>query len=73
MVLGVLVLFYLPDGPDKAVWLEVDERDALSMRLDIERGRSTQKRQRSFRKRSATRRSGYYRLSILQSYLDSMA
>jgi ACS family tartrate transporter-like MFS transporter len=49
VILGVLVLLYLPDGPDKAAWLEVEERAALSMRLERERGRSTQRRQRSFR------------------------
>jgi MFS transporter, ACS family, tartrate transporter len=49
VILGIVVLFYLPDGPDEAVWLEVDERTALLMRLDIECGRGTQKRQRSFR------------------------
>ena len=49
VILGVLVLRYLPDGPDNAVWLEIDERAALLMRLERERGRSTQKRQRSFR------------------------
>jgi len=49
VVLGVLVLRYLPDCPDEAAWLQVDERAALLMRLERERGRSTQKRQRSFR------------------------
>jgi ACS family tartrate transporter-like MFS transporter len=49
VILGVLVLRYLPDSPDKAAWLGVEERAALSMRLKMERGRSTQKRQRSFR------------------------
>jgi len=49
VVLGVLVLRYLPDGPHEAAWLEVDERAALLMRLERERGRSTQKRQRSLR------------------------
>jgi ACS family tartrate transporter-like MFS transporter len=49
VILGVLVLLYLPNGPHEAVWLEVDERAALSMRLESERGRSTQKRPRSFR------------------------
>ncbi|MFZ2060999.1 MAG: MFS transporter [Candidatus Binatus sp.] len=49
VILGILVLFHLPDGPDNAVWLEVSERAALSMRLERERGRGTQKRQRSFR------------------------
>lgn len=49
LILGVLVLLYLPDGPEKAVWLEVDERAALLTRLEREGRRSTQKRQRSFR------------------------
>src|ERR1700731_3365572 len=49
VILGALVLRYLPDGPDNAVWLEIDERAALLMRLERERGRSTQKRERSFR------------------------
>jgi len=49
VILGMLVLVYLPEGPDRAVWLEVEERTALSTRLERERGRSTQKRQRSFR------------------------
>jgi len=47
VILGVLVLRYLPDGPDKAVWLEVSERAALLMRLERERRRGTQKRQNS--------------------------
>ena len=49
VILGILVLRYLPDSPDKAAWLEVDERSALLMRLERERGHSTQKRQRSLR------------------------
>ncbi len=49
VILGILVLLYLPDGPDNAVWLEVTERAALSTRLERERGRSTQKRQLTFR------------------------
>ncbi len=49
VILGILVLRYLPDGPDEAAWLEVDERAALLTRLEGERGRSTQKRQRSLR------------------------
>ena len=48
VILGILVLRYLPDGPDEAAWLEVDERAALLMRLERERGRGTQKRSRSF-------------------------
>ncbi len=49
LILGVMVLLYLPDGPEKAVWLGVDERAALLSRLESERRRGTQKRQRSFR------------------------
>jgi len=48
VILGMLVLLYLPDGPEKAVWLEVDERAALHQRLERERRRGTQKRSRSF-------------------------
>jgi MFS transporter, ACS family, tartrate transporter len=48
VILGVLVLFYLPDGPNSAVWLEVDERAALLKRLEGDRTRGTQKRSRSF-------------------------
>jgi ACS family tartrate transporter-like MFS transporter len=48
LILGVVVLLYLPDGPEKAVWLGVDERAALLTRLEGERRRSTHKRQRSF-------------------------
>jgi ACS family tartrate transporter-like MFS transporter len=47
VILGVLVLRFLPDGPNQAVWLEVDERIALCSRLERERGRSTQKRPHS--------------------------
>jgi MFS transporter, ACS family, tartrate transporter len=48
VILGVLVWRYLPDGPENAAWLALDERAALSMRLERERQRSTQRRQRSF-------------------------
>lgn len=48
VILGVCVLFYLPDGPKNAVWLEVDERAALATRLEAESRRGTQKRQQSF-------------------------
>src|ERR1700732_2580491 len=54
VILGIVVLFYLPDGPDNAVWLEVDERAALLSRLESERRRGTQKRQRSFREAIST-------------------
>jgi len=47
VILGVLVLRFLPDGPNEAVWLEVDERIALYSRLEREHGRSTQKRSHS--------------------------
>jgi MFS transporter, ACS family, tartrate transporter len=49
LILGMLVLLYLPDGPYEAAWLEVDERAALSMRLERERRLGTHKRQRSLR------------------------
>jgi ACS family tartrate transporter-like MFS transporter len=49
VILGVVVLRYLPDGPDKAVWLEADERAALLMRLESERRLGTHNRKRSFR------------------------
>jgi MFS transporter, ACS family, tartrate transporter len=48
VILGATVLLYLPDGPNKAVWLEDDERAALSILLERKRGRGTQKRSRSF-------------------------
>jgi ACS family tartrate transporter-like MFS transporter len=48
VVLGVLVLRYLPDGPKNADWLEVGERDALLSLLEDDRRHGTQKRQRSF-------------------------
>ncbi|HZC45856.1 MAG TPA: MFS transporter [Candidatus Acidoferrum sp.] len=49
VILGVVVLRYLPDGPVNAVWLGVGERAALSMRLERERQLSTHNRKRSFR------------------------
>ncbi len=48
MILGVMVLLYLPDGPNSAAWLEVDERAALLIKLEGERRRGTQKRSHSF-------------------------
>jgi ACS family tartrate transporter-like MFS transporter len=48
VILGVLVFFYLPDGPNSAAWLEVDERVALLIKLERERGRGTQKHSHSF-------------------------
>jgi ACS family tartrate transporter-like MFS transporter len=48
VILGVMVLFYLPDGPNDAAWLEDDERAALLAKLESERGRGTQQRSRSF-------------------------
>jgi MFS transporter, ACS family, tartrate transporter len=47
VILGVLVLRFLPDGPNNAAWLEFDERAALLKRLDNERRRGTHKRSRS--------------------------
>jgi ACS family tartrate transporter-like MFS transporter len=37
VLLGIVVLFYLPDGPKKARWLAPEERDWLASRLDGER------------------------------------
>jgi ACS family tartrate transporter-like MFS transporter len=36
VILGVLILFYLPDGPADARWLSRDERDSLRGLLDRE-------------------------------------
>ena len=47
VILGVLVWRYLPDRPENAAWLEVDERDALAGRLEEERRRGTHIRQRN--------------------------
>jgi ACS family tartrate transporter-like MFS transporter len=48
VILGVLVWLYLPNGPKEAVWLAVDERDALLTTLERQRALGTQKRQHSF-------------------------
>jgi MFS transporter, ACS family, tartrate transporter len=48
VILGVMVLLYLPDGPNSAAWLEDDERAALLIKLERERGCGTQKRSHSF-------------------------
>ncbi|HEY6301239.1 MAG TPA: MFS transporter [Candidatus Binatus sp.] len=37
VILGVMVFLYLPDGPNDAIWLEVEERAALLSRLERER------------------------------------
>ncbi|MFI5453819.1 MAG: MFS transporter [Isosphaerales bacterium] len=42
VVMGILVLFYLPDRPKDARWLEADERDALEHELNRERERHQQ-------------------------------
>ncbi len=47
VILGVLVWRYLPDSPENAAWLEVDERDALSARLAAEQRLGTHSRPRS--------------------------
>ncbi len=47
VILGVLVWCYLPDRPENAAWLEVDECDALAGRLEEERRRGTHVRQRN--------------------------
>ena len=59
VILGVMVLLYLPDGPNSAAWLEVDERAALLIKLEGERRRGTQKRRTALPKRLATRLCGY--------------
>jgi ACS family tartrate transporter-like MFS transporter len=48
VILGVMVFLCLPDGPNDAIWLGVEERAALLSRLERERGRGTQKRSCSF-------------------------
>ena len=47
VICGVLVLRILPDGPNNAVWLELDERDALLKRLEQDRRLGTHKRSHS--------------------------
>ncbi len=47
VILGALVLRFLPDGPKEAAWLEDEERAALLMKLERERRRGTHKRSRS--------------------------
>lgn len=37
LVLGIVVLFYMTDRPEKAKWLEVEERDWLSATMNAER------------------------------------
>jgi ACS family tartrate transporter-like MFS transporter len=37
VVLGIVVLFYLTDGPDKATWLTAEERTGLIQKLEGER------------------------------------
>jgi ACS family tartrate transporter-like MFS transporter len=36
VLLGIWVLFYLPDGPDDATWLRPDEREWLKAQLRVE-------------------------------------
>jgi MFS transporter, ACS family, tartrate transporter len=40
VILGVMVLFYLPDRPRQARWLAPEERDALEREIDEDRARS---------------------------------
>ena len=39
VLLGIVTLFYLTDKPEKAAWLEPDERKWLQARLDAERSK----------------------------------
>lgn len=48
LILGIVVLRYLPDGPRTAAWLGDDERAALCSRLEQERRLSTLDHRRSF-------------------------
>lgn len=48
LILGVVVLLYLPDSPQTAAWLSNDERAALCSRLERERRLSTLDHRRSF-------------------------
>ena len=48
LILGIVVLRYLPDGPKTAAWLSDDERAALCSRLEQERRLSTLEHRRSF-------------------------
>jgi ACS family tartrate transporter-like MFS transporter len=48
LILGIVVLRYLPDGPKTAAWLSDDERTALCSRLEQERRLSTLDHRRSF-------------------------
>jgi ACS family tartrate transporter-like MFS transporter len=41
VILGVMVLFYLPDGPGDARWLNADEKRWLAERLEVERSGAT--------------------------------
>lgn len=73
VILGVMVFLYLPDGPNDAIWLEVEERAALLSRLERESGDVVLRSVRAvWSRRLATRLSGYSRWYILQLYLDYM-
>jgi ACS family tartrate transporter-like MFS transporter len=48
LVLGIVVLRYLPDGPQTAAWLSDDERAALCSRLEQERRLGSLDHRRSF-------------------------
>jgi ACS family tartrate transporter-like MFS transporter len=48
VVLGVVVMFYLTDGPEKAHWLRPDQRDWLVARLAAERAQKEAIRHYSF-------------------------
>jgi ACS family tartrate transporter-like MFS transporter len=44
VLLGIVVLFYLPNGPRNVGWLKADELDWLSSRLDAERAEQEKKK-----------------------------
>jgi len=48
LILGIVVLRYLPDGPQTAAWLSDEERDALCARLEQERRLGSLDHRRSF-------------------------
>ena len=48
LILGIVVLRYLPDGPQTAAWPSDNERTALCARLEQERRLGTLDRRRSF-------------------------
>ena len=63
LVLGIMVLRYLPDGPQTAAWLSDGERAALCGRLEQERRLGSLDRRRSFA--AAISNSNVWILSII--------